>query len=273
MSRLNIRKESLVLLVGLIGIVSILGFYGYDYFHKKNSNKPSTTSIDHSFVTDSTYVSYDALMEKIKQQGKAKIILIDVRSNDLFTYAHIPQSTNVPIETVSNLTLQSGFTYVVITASGNEQGFGATAAEILHSKDSKASIFILRGGFESWSASSGQIISIGNPASIVDQAKVKYITPEILKQRLDAKQNYFILDMRPHDVYEAGHIANAINLPLDQLEGYYDKIPTGSRIVAYGNSELEDFQVGVRLFDLGFFSTEILKGGYVQWKAKGFDVQ
>ena len=233
MSGFNIRKESLVLFIGVIGIVSIFGFYGYDYFHSKSLTSQNTLSLDSSFVTDSMYVSYDALMEKIKQQGKKKIILIDVRSNDLFAYAHVPQSTNVPIETIGNLILQNGFTYVVITSSGNEQGFGATAAEILHSKDSKAPIFILRGGFESWETSSGQVISIGNPTSIVDQAKVKYVTPEIVKQRLDTKQNYFILDMRPHDVYASGHIANAINLPLDQLEGYYDKIPAGSRIIAY----------------------------------------
>lgn len=273
MSRFNIRIESLILFIGLVGITSIFGFYGYNYFHTQNPAKKNAVSIDTSFVNDDTYITYTALMEKIKQQGKSKIILIDVRSTDLFISSHVPQSTNVPIDTMSNISLQNGFTYIIITSSGNEQGFGVTAAGIIHDKDSKAPIFILRGGFESWESSSGQIISIGSPASIVDQAKVKYVTPEVLKQRLDVKQSYFILDMRPHDIYEAGHVINAINLPLDQIEGYYDKIPAGSRIVAYGNSELENFQVGVRLFDLGFFSTEVLKGGYIQWKIKGFDVK
>lgn len=266
------RKESIIFFVGFIGIAAIVGFYSYTYIQQ---NKPQTikpVAIDTSFVTDSLFITYADLLEK-RRPDPSKVILIDIRPNEAFASEHIPQSTNIPLEVIDGLNIKDGFTFILVTAAGNEKGFGVSAAQILHAKNSAASIFILRGGFEEWKRSSGQTISFGNPASVTDQAKVNYITPETLKKDLDNKQTYFIVDMRPKNIYAGGHVPNAVNLPLDQLENFYGKIPAGMRIIAYGNSELEDFQSGVRLFDLGFFSTDVLKGGFAAWKAKGFDVQ
>lgn len=268
--RFEFRKESVIFFIGFLCIAGIIGFYGRSYFHKKAPTTDIAPKVDTSSITDDMYISYATLVQK-RRENASNTIFIDIRPNDFFAFEHIPQSTNIPFEVIDSLNIKDGFNFVVITQAGNERGLAATAAQILHNKNDKASIFILNGGFEGWKNSGGQIITFGNPESITDHSKVSYVTPEELKKRLDARQSHFIVDMRPKDVYDEGHVQGAVNLPLDQLEKFYGKIPAGARIVAYGNSELEDFQAGVRLFDLGFFSTEVLKGGYAGWKAKGFD--
>lgn len=266
------RKESVIFFVGFLSIAGIIGFYGHAYLQKNKPDTKTNTAIDTSFVTDSTFISYDDLLEK-KRPDKSKVILIDIRSNVLFAAEHIPQSTNIPFEIISGLTIKDGFSFVIITSTGDEQGLGAIAAQTLHDKNTAVPVFILHGGFEGWKRASGQTISFGDPALITDQAKVSYTSPEEFKKRLDTNQPSFIIDMRNKDAYAAGHVPHAVNLPFDQLENFYEKIPTGISVTAYGNSELEDFQAGVRLFDLGFFSTKILKGGFAAWKDKGFEAQ
>jgi rhodanese-related sulfurtransferase len=266
------HKESVIFFAGFVCIVGIVAFYGRTYYQqrvKPVNNEPA--AIDTSFVTADKFILYDDVVEK-RRPDASKVIFIDIRPNALFAVEHIPQSTNVPLEIIDGLNIKDGFTFVVIASAGDEQGFGASAAQALHNKNGNAPIFILRGGFEAWKSGSGQTISFGDPTLITDQSKAIYVTPEDLKKNLTTSKAYFILDLRPKDVYAQGHVPNAVNLPFDQLEGYYEKIPAGTNIVAYGNSGLEDFQAGVRLFDLGFFSTEVLKGGFAAWKSKGFDV-
>ncbi len=42
-----------------------------------------------------------------------------------------------------------------------------------------------------------------------------------------------VLDVRPREEYEAGHIPGAISIPLDDLEARLAELPTDSEIVAY----------------------------------------
>jgi rhodanese-related sulfurtransferase len=272
-SRLNPRRwsvEKVVSIFGVIGIGSIFFYQGYVYFFPSNKPTDIIGKQVSEAVSDEHFLTYADVQEKIKSQS-TKVILIDIRDNSSFSAEHIPQSTNIPFEALEGLSLKEGFTFILITESGNEQGIGVAAFQSLQSRFSQASLYILRGGFEGWKTSSGQTISFGYPDSIEDQSKVNYILPEEAKKKFDAGQKHLIIDMRPKDVYDKGHIQSAINLPFDQLEALYQKIPTGYKIIAYGNSELEDFQVGVRMFDLGFFSTEVLKGGYEAWKNQGYE--
>ncbi len=79
--------------------------------------------------------------------------------------------------------------------------------------------------------------------------------------------------MRPQEVFQQGHVPGAVNFPLSDLEEKYKDIPTGKPIVVYGNSALEDFQAGVRLFDLNILGVRVLEGGFNAWKTKGFTAE
>jgi hypothetical protein len=67
------------------------------------------------------------------------------------------------------------------------------------------------------------------------QLAIARITPEEVKQRLDAGEDLLILDMR--DVFELEAephtIPGAFHLPIEQLDGNHHKIPRDRDIVLY----------------------------------------
>lgn len=46
-------------------------------------------------------------------------------------------------------------------------------------------------------------------------------------------QDIALLDVRPHDEYEAGHIAGAVSMPLDQINARLGEVDPASSIVTY----------------------------------------
>jgi rhodanese-related sulfurtransferase/predicted transcriptional regulator len=53
-----------------------------------------------------------------------------------------------------------------------------------------------------------------------------------LRARL-ARDEVVLLDVRPRDEYEAGHVPEAISMPLEELEKQLDHLPAGKTVVAY----------------------------------------
>ncbi|KRN98826.1 ArsR/SmtB family transcription factor [Companilactobacillus kimchiensis] len=52
------------------------------------------------------------------------------------------------------------------------------------------------------------------------------------------QNNIELLDVRPQDEYEAGHVDQAINIPIDELESELDKVPTDKEIIVYCRGHL-----------------------------------
>ena len=52
------------------------------------------------------------------------------------------------------------------------------------------------------------------------------------------QSNSLILDVRPKDEYVAGHIDNAVNIPLTDLPTHYDQLPKDQQIIVYCRGRL-----------------------------------
>ena len=59
------------------------------------------------------------------------------------------------------------------------------------------------------------------------------LTREELWRRLRRKDKLVVLDVRPEEEYEAGHIPGAISLPLEDLKKRIKELPKSTQIVAY----------------------------------------
>lgn len=68
------------------------------------------------------------------------------------------------------------------------------------------------------------------PSSAQD---VPRITPQELKSLLDAGEKVVVVDARSLASYEAGHIAKAGSMPLDEIDARYRELPKGVKIVFY----------------------------------------
>jgi rhodanese-related sulfurtransferase len=82
-----------------------------------------------------------------------------------------------------------------------------------------------------------------------------------------------VLDVRPVEEFAAGHLPQAINIPLRELSRRLREIPKSREIVAYcrGTYCVLAFEAVALLRDRGF-TIRRLEDGYPEWKAAGLPV-
>lgn len=82
-----------------------------------------------------------------------------------------------------------------------------------------------------------------------------------------------VLDVRPEDEFEAGHLPHAINAPLRELAQQLRRLPKGREIVAYcrGPYCVFAFEAVAMLREKGFRARR-LEDGFPEWKAAGLPV-
>jgi len=83
-----------------------------------------------------------------------------------------------------------------------------------------------------------------------------------------------VLDVRPTEEYQSGHIPNAINVPLAELEDHLSEFNTEQEIVAYcrGPHCILAFDAVAKLREKGFNAAR-LDGGLPEWKLEGMPVE
>lgn len=82
-----------------------------------------------------------------------------------------------------------------------------------------------------------------------------------------------LLDVRPEDEYQAGHLPSAINIPIEQLEQMLDRLPRDQEIVAYCRGPYCVLShEAVRILRQRGFRVRRYQEGYPEWKAAGLPV-
>ena len=83
-----------------------------------------------------------------------------------------------------------------------------------------------------------------------------------------------ILDVRPPEEYESGHIPGAVNVPLAEIEQHVTGLPKEQDIIAYcrGAYCVLAFEAVAALREKGFKARR-LEEGYPEWKAAGLPVE
>ena len=79
-----------------------------------------------------------------------------------------------------------------------------------------------------------------------------------------------VLDVRPKEEFEAGHVQGAINIPIEELESHLADFDPEQEIVAYcrGPHCILAFDAVAKLRDNGFQARR-LEDGYPEWKIAG----
>jgi rhodanese-related sulfurtransferase len=79
-----------------------------------------------------------------------------------------------------------------------------------------------------------------------------------------------VLDVRPEDEFAGGHLPNALNIPLPQLERRLAELPAGQEIVAYcrGPWCVLSFEAVALLRQRGYRARR-LEDGFPEWKTAG----
>ncbi len=267
-------KENLTaILIGFFLILIIVIIFIVKSFWIKNE---ATTVTQKKILAqekkDNQYqgLTSDELLKRIN--NKENIVLLDLRTKASFQKEHLLNSNNL---SVTNLTAESirfnpSKYYVLI------DNLGLTAKEIkvlgFLSQEGFKQVAYLEGGFSGWKENFNPTISYGDPYSMVDQSKVTYIKSDALNKLINQnnQSNLYIIDLRDNKKFQAGHLKMAINIPLNQLENNYQKVPLNKKIILCDDNGLLAFQGAVRLFDMGFFNVYALSDGLSAWKTKDF---
>jgi rhodanese-related sulfurtransferase len=109
----------------------------------------------------------------------------------------------------------------------------------------------------------------------VQRAYAGAFIPKVSSNKMQAivvGNNAVILDTRLERDYQAGHIANAVHLPINSSEEMYAQaisgLPKDKMIVLYCQSAGCKFAetMAIRLKDDGFSNVAVFRGGWVEWQ-------
>ncbi len=83
-----------------------------------------------------------------------------------------------------------------------------------------------------------------------------------------------VIDVRPASEFEAGHIAGAVNVPVDELPRYLSALPKEQEVVAYcrGPYCMLSFDAVEQLRRLGYRARR-LEDGFPEWQASHLPVE
>lgn len=105
-----------------------------------------------------------------------------------------------------------------------------------------------------------------------DRGAMEPVNREVLASRVVSGE-VTVLDVRPREEYEAGHISGALSVPLEELAELLEGIDVEQQVVAYCRGpycvlSVEAVQV---LRDHGFDAHRLADGVH-DWKARGFEI-
>ncbi|MFQ5605111.1 MAG: ArsR/SmtB family transcription factor [bacterium] len=102
---------------------------------------------------------------------------------------------------------------------------------------------------------------------------LKPISKEELSKRIRHK-NVIILDVRPVEEYQKGHITGALSVPLSQLQKRLDEIPQNCEVVAYCRGPYCVLSAeAMKILRSAGYKAIRLKEGLPEWKGAGLPVE
>jgi len=89
-----------------------------------------------------------------------------------------------------------------------------------------------------------------------------------LKRKMDAKENFFLLDVREPNEYQIGKIPGSTLIPLGEVPQRYQEIPKDREVVVHCKMGGRSAKAAAFLRQQGFKNVKNLKGGILDWSDK-----
>ena len=100
------------------------------------------------------------------------------------------------------------------------------------------------------------------------QKEIPEISPQALKQKLDANESVFLLDVREPSEYDIVHLEGAHLIPLNTVPHNVESLPSDQEIVVYCHYGQRSLYATAYLQQNGFTAAKNLIGGIDQWAAE-----
>ena len=106
------------------------------------------------------------------------------------------------------------------------------------------------------------------------KSRIKETTVEEVRSRLDANEDFFLIDVREESEYAAGHLPKALQLGKGIIERDIEKIipNINAQIILYCGGGFRSALAADSLQKMGYESVFSMDGGYRGWREAGFPV-
>ena len=209
------------------------------------------------------------IYEQFAQMGKAfsnpkRLEIIDLLSQTAHTVEDLATKTDLSIASVSqHLQVLKRANLVTYKREGTYMRYRLMDEEV----------------FEAWKVlrelAQQRIFNIENlfETYFSERNTLEKISADELLIRM-RDENVLLLDVRPADEYEAGHIPNAISIPIEELEARLETLPKDVEIIAYCRASYCVFsdRAALLLREKGY-KTRVYKEGMPEWRRQGLPVE
>lgn len=104
--------------------------------------------------------------------------------------------------------------------------------------------------------------------------EIQELTKEELWKLIRRKANLVVLDVRPQEEYESGHLPGALSIPLDELKRRVRELPKSKQIVAYCRGPLCALAPeAARFLKSKGYRVKRLGEGAPDWEAAGLPLE
>ncbi|HZA41647.1 MAG TPA: metalloregulator ArsR/SmtB family transcription factor [Actinomycetota bacterium] len=100
------------------------------------------------------------------------------------------------------------------------------------------------------------------------------LSKDELLERIDEDPEIVVLDVRPTEEFDAGHIPGAVSIPVQELKRRLKEIPERVEVVAYCRGPYCAFaHEAVRLLERRGYNATRMQDGFPDWAAAGYPVE
>lgn len=130
--------------------------------------------------------------------------------------------------------------------------------------------------FGQWQPSKGVVNAVSESEPV--NASIEINSPEIIEQMIKKKQR-IILDVRPREFYDQGHLPGALPFPLEDFDSVVDRllqiIHQESPVLVYcsGFECTDSHHFAQKLKNMKFTDVKVYPGGFTQWQEMGYEIE
>jgi rhodanese-related sulfurtransferase len=103
-------------------------------------------------------------------------------------------------------------------------------------------------------------------------AKYGNVTVDEARSLIEGRPDLVVLDVRTPSEYDDGHIEDAINIPVDELEGRFGELDPGDELLVYCRTGNRSIRAVRLLEENGFTNVFHMDGGVVAWGEAGYSL-
>lgn len=97
------------------------------------------------------------------------------------------------------------------------------------------------------------------------EGKTRSISPIRVKEQIDRKEDFILLDVRTKLEYDGGHIGRCMHIPLNELTSKIDKLDKSKEIVTYCGVGIRASNAHRILRNAGFDDAKFMEGSMAAW--------